>query len=527
VSLDHDKPNVPGGGNRIFAMARRGARRMRGAPGGRVSTPRLALALIATAQFVLVLDITIVTVALPTIQRELGFQQAELQWLVTSYALAFGGFLLLAGRAADLFGRRRLFVLGILVFGAASLAAGLSLNKLMLVVARAGQGLAGAIVSSAALALLTTTFPEGRDRNRALGMFGAVASAGGASGLLLGGVITTWAGWRWVFLVNVPIAVAAAVMAPLVLRENRDQTARRLDIAGAATITLALLGLIYGLSRGRQAGFDDPLTAASLIGATSLAGVFVLLERRAADPLIPFRLLRLPTLAGTDLASLLVSTLVSATPFFLSLYLQRVLELTPVETGAAFLPMALTIMAASALAARLAEPLGVKPLLLTGLTALIGAALLLSRVSVGGNYLSDVLPGMTLFAIGLAFSYTTATIGGTAGVSDADQGLAGGLLNTSNQVGGAVGLAVLAAVAATASHGAVEPPDAALVAGLRSAFLAALGFAVLGVAAATMLVREHDCKRELARRQADEGAALDATAAACLAALGGRVLHDR
>ena len=491
------------------------------------TTPRLALALIATAQFVLVLDITIVTVALPTIQRELGFRQAELQWLLTAYALTFGGFLLLAGRAADLFGRRRMFVSGVLLFGAASLAAGLAAGKLMLVVARAGQGLAGAVVSPAALALLTTTFPEGRDRNRALGVFGAVASAGGASGLLLGGVITAWAGWRWVFLVNVPITVAAAAAAPLVVREARDARVRRMDVAGAATITLALLRLIYGLGRGGQAGFDDALTMASLLGAAALTGCFVLVERRAADPLVPFRLLRLPTLAGTDVTSFSVSTLVAATPFFLSLYLQRVLELTPVQTGVAFLPMALTIMAGSALAARLAEPFGVKPLLLTGLTALIGASLLLSRVPVGGSYLNDVLPGMTLFAIGLAFSYTTATIGGTAGVPDADQGLAGGLLNTFNQVGGAVGLAVLAAVAAAASQGAARSPDAALVAGLRTAFLAALGFAVLGVAAATTLIREHECRRELARLRADDAGALDATAAGCLAALGGRVLRDR
>ncbi|MDQ3858762.1 MAG: MFS transporter, partial [Actinomycetota bacterium] len=377
--------------------------------------------LIATAQFVLVLDITIVTIALPTIQRELGFEQADLQWLVTGYALTFGGFLLLAGRAADLFGRRRMFVGGILLFGAASLAAGLAVNELVLLVARAGQGLAGAFVSPAALALLTTTFQEGRERNRALGVFGALASAGGATGLLLGGVITEWAGWRWVFLVNVPITVVAAIAAPLVVRESRDEKARRLDVFGAATITLALVGLIYGLTRGEQAGFSDSATLVSLAGALALASAFFLAERRSSDPLVPFRLFRLPTLAGADLASFAVSTLVSATPFFLTLYIQRVLELTPVETGFAFVPMALTIMAMSALAARVAEPIGVKPLLLTGLAALIGATLTLSLVSVSGSYLTDVLPGMTLFAIGLAFSYTTTTIGGTAGVPDADQ----------------------------------------------------------------------------------------------------------
>ena len=485
---------------------------------------RLALALVAAAQFVLVLDITIVTVALPTIQRALGFEQAQLQWLVTAYALTFGSFLLLAGRAADLFGRRRMFIAGVTLFGAASLGAGLAVNELMLVFARAGQGLGAAFVSPAALALLTTVFHEGPERNRALGVFGAVASAGGASGLLLGGVITMWAGWRWVFLVNVPIAATAAIAAPLIVRETRDENLRRLDIPGAATVTVALIALIYGLTRGQEAGFDNALAAASLGGAIGLAAVFVVLERRAADPLVPFRLFRLPTLAGTDLTSFAVSTLVSATPFFLSLYIQRVLELTPIETGFAFLPMALTIMATSALAARLAQPIGVKPLLITGLGSLMGAALLLSRVSVGGSYLSDVLPGMTLFGVGLAFSYTTTTIGGTAGVPDADQGLAGGLLNTFNQVGGAVGLAVLAAVAA--SEGAAESADA-LVDGLRAAFLAALGFAALGVVTATTLIREKECKRELERRQSGDGTALDATVAGCLAALRGQALEQR
>jgi EmrB/QacA subfamily drug resistance transporter len=489
-----------------------------------VKPRRLALALTATAQFVLVLDITIVTIALPTVQRELGFEPAELQWLVTGYALTFGGFLLLAGRAADLFGRRRMFVAGILAFGAASLAAGLAVNELMLVAARAGQGLAGAFVSPAALALLTTTFREGGERNRALGVFGAVASAGGASGLLLGGVITEWAGWRWVFLVNVPIAVAAAIAAPHVVHESRDENARRLDVVGAGTITLALVGLIYGLTRGEQAGFGDIVTLVSLAGALALASAFVLAERRSADPLVPFRLFRLPTLAGADLTSFAVSTLVAATPFFLTLYIQRVLHLSPVETGLAFVPMALTIMAMSALAARLAEPLGVKPLLLTGLAALVGATLLLSRLSVDGSYVRDVLPGMVLFAIGLAFSYTTTTIGGTAGVPDADQGIAGGLLNTFNQVGGAVGLAALATVAAAAGAGTAGESGAGLVDGLRAAFLAALVFALLGVVATLTLIRERDCRRELARRQSDEDARLEATAAGCLTGLGGRVI---
>ncbi len=269
------------------------------------------------------------------------------------------------------------------------------------------------------------------------------------------------------------------------------------------TITLALVGLIYGLTRGEQAGFLDPLSVASLAGAVALAAAFILGERRAADPLVPVRLLRLPTLVGADATSFAVSALVSSTPFFLSLYIQDVLELAPVQTGLAFLPMALTIMAASALAARLAEPIGVKPILLSGLVAMIVAALLLSRLSVGGSYLSDVLPGMMLFAIGLGLSYTTTTIGGTSGVPNVDQGLAGGLLNTFNQIGGAVGLAVLATVASAtgqAGHG-----DVALVEGLRAAFLAELGFAALGLATATTLLREDAQMRMEQRGLHDHG----------------------
>jgi Na+/melibiose symporter-like transporter len=287
---------------------------------------------------------------------------------------------------------------------------------------------------------------------------------------------------------------------------------------------LASAGLVYGLARGDQAGFDDWIAITSLCAAVALGASFSLVERRAASPLIPLHLLRLPTVLGTDLTALAVSALVSATPFFLTLYMQGILGLSPIETGLAFLPMALTILIVSAIAARLTAIIGVKPLLLIGLVALIFATLLLSAVSTGGSYLVDVLPGMTLFAVGLACSYTTATIGGTAGVPDADQGVAGGLLNTFNQVGGAVGLAILAAVATGNGSGAEQ--DEALVEGLRIAFVTALGFAVVGAVTALTLVREHDCKRELARRQGEPGAGRKAASAGCLAGLGGRIISQ-
>jgi EmrB/QacA subfamily drug resistance transporter len=485
---------------------------------------RVVLGLVAAAQFMLVLDLTIVTVAFPTIERELGFAAERLQWLVTAYALTFGGFLLLGGRAGDVWGRRRVFIIGSLGFALASLAAGLAVNEIMLVAARAAEGLAAAFVSPAALSLLTTTFAEGAERNRALGIFGAVASSGAASGLILGGVISQWAGWRWVFLVNVPLAVAGAIVAVLVLEETRGAARRRLDGPGAFAVTAALLALIYGLDRGQTAGFDSASAIAILTGSLLFGLAFVLVEQRAADPLVPFRLLRLRTLAGTDSTSFSVSALVASTLFFLSLYMQQALELTPVRTGLAFLPMALTIMAVSALAARLAEPVGVKQLLFVGLSALIAAAVLLSRAAADGTYTRDVLPGMLLFSVGLGVSYTATTIGGTAGVPDEDQGVAGGLLDTFNQVGGAVGLAILAAIAAT--QGELTGADGAegLVDGMRAAFLAGLGFAVFGIVTAAVLISEADCTRELRRRRAVEGPGLDTAVAGCLARLGGQVL---
>jgi MFS family permease len=330
-------------------------------------------------------------------------------------------------------------------------------------------------------------------------------------------------GWRWIFLVNVPIAVGVALAAPVVLRDVREQVARRLDVAGAVTITMALVALIYGLTVGDQEGFDAAVPVAALSAAVLLAVAFVAAERRAADPLVPIRLLRLPTLLGTDVTSFAASTLVASTPFFLTLYMQRILHLSPVATGLAFLPMALTIMVTSTLVARLTERIGVKRLLLFGLIALAAASLLLSRVSAHGAYATDVLPGMLAFAVGLAATYTTTTIGGTAGVRDDDQGIAGGLLNTFNQVGGALGLAVLAALA-TAGGTVVQPADEALVAGLHAAFLAALGFVAVGVLSAVGLVRASDCERELARRRRQGSGGLDATTAGCLAGLGEQVI---
>jgi MFS family permease len=466
---------------------------------GRNTHRAAALAVVCAAQFVLLLDLTVVNVALPTVQSDLAIGPMELQWLITAYALTYGGFLLLAGRAADVFGRRRVFVGGMVVFGAASLAAGLAPGAGLLVAARAAQGLGGAAASAGALALVTTTFREGRERNRALGIFANVASAGGVSGLILGGVLTGWAGWRSVFLVNVPIAIAAAAVAPFVLSEARRTPARRrLDVVGALTSTLALLALVYGLARAGQAGFDDVLSVSALTGGVVLGAAFVLAERRAPDPLIPGRLLRLPTVLGTDMTALAVSPLIGATPFFLTLYMQRVLNLSPAITALAFLPMTLTITLTTTLATRRAEDVGLRRLLLLGVASLALGAVLLSRVSTAGSYPADVLPGMLLFAIGLAASYTGAGIGGTTGVADGDQGVAGGLLSTAKQVGSAVGLTVLAVVATGGA--AASQTDGAVVGGLMTAFVTALCFPALAVLAATTLLSGRSTARP-GRRQ--------------------------
>lgn len=474
--------------------------------GNRTRRRGWALGVIGSAQFVLLLDLTIVNVALPTVQDELGLQAGALQWLVTAYALTFGGFLLLAGRAADVFGRLRLFVAGILLFGVASLAAGLAVDPWTLVAARAAQGLGGAAVSPAALALLTTTFEEGKERNRALGIFAVIGSAGGASGLLLGGVLTQWAGWRWIFLVNVPVAVAAALLGPVLLRDSRDKVSRHLDVAGAVTSTSALLALVFGLTRAGESGFDDEIALATLALAVGFGSAFVMAERRTLDPLVPFRLLRLRGLLGNDLTSLAASTVIAATPFLLTLYMQRALGLTPLMTGLAFLPMTLTIMVTTMLVTRSAERIGIRRLLLLGVGALFVAALVLSRIPPDGRYPTDVLPGMLLFAVGLAATYTASAIGGTTAVPDVDQGVAGGLLNASKQVGGAVGLAVLAVVASGGGGDVVVQSDKALVAGLSNAFIAAIGFAALAVVLAAWLVPERGGERGSAPSTRDERA---------------------
>jgi EmrB/QacA subfamily drug resistance transporter len=460
-----------------------------------------ALLLICGGQFMLVLDVSIVNVALPTIQRHLHMTQANLQWIVTGYTLTFGGFLLLGGRAADIFGRRRMFMAGLALFASASLIGGLAQSGTMLIIMRGIQGLGGAIVSPAALSLLTTTFHEGPERNRAIGIWGAVAASGGAVGVLLGGILTEAITWRWVFLVNVPVAAFVITAAPRILMEGRGESQHHPDYRGGVAVTAALIALVYGLSEGGQHSFTSSRAWVPLLAAAVLMAVFVAIELRVNDPLLPFRIFRSSTVAGADLGMLAVGASAFGMVFFLTLYMQQILRMSPIQTGLAWLPMTVCIAISAQIATRNVGRVGVKPFFAGGLLCAAGGMALFTGVSVHGSYGANALPGLILVAIGMGLAFTTATVAATAGISDAEQGLASGLVVTSQQVGASIGLAVLTAIAASATRHYAGPPPQALVHGFKVAFAVGIGFGVAGAAAVIALVRDDACVAELRRRK--------------------------
>jgi EmrB/QacA subfamily drug resistance transporter len=451
----------------------------------------LALALLASAQFVVVLDAAIVNVALPSIGRALHFTQDNLPWVVNAYVLTFGGFLLLGGRMADLLGRRRLFMIGLVLFALASLAGGLAQSEGVLIAARAVQGLGAALVSPAALSILTTTFTEGAERNKALGVWGAVAGSGGAAGVLLGGMLTEWAGWQWVLWVNVPIGVAAAALAPSLIAESRSGAAtRHFDALGALSVTAGLTSLVYALVDANSAGWGSAQTLGLLAIAGVLLGVFAAIELRSKQPLVPFGIFRSRTLTGANVSGLLIGMSLFSMFFFVSLYMQQVLGYDALDAGLAYLPLALTIIISAGVASQLATRMGFKPVLVAGMLLIAGGLVWFAQVSVNGDFVSDVLGPSLLAAAGLGFAFVPVTIAAVTGVSDSDSGLASGLINTSQQVGGALGLAILAAVAN--SEGSLAPE--ALTDGFRHAFLVGAGFALLGAVLATVLIRGADSR---------------------------------
>jgi EmrB/QacA subfamily drug resistance transporter len=467
----------------------------------------LALALIVAAQFMVVVDMSIVNVALATIKNDLHFSQASLQWVVTAYAIVFGGFLLLGGRLADLLGRRRVFISGIALFTLGSVLSGLAWSAGSLVVFRGLQGLGGALFAPAGLSLLMTIFRDGRERNVALGIWGAASGAGGAVGVLLGGVLTSYLSWPWIFYVNLPVGLALVALIPRFLAESRGMLAERhFDVAGAISITSALMVLVFALTRATQQGWGSASTIALLAVFAALAAAFVAIERRAASPLIPFEVFRGTTLATGTLITAIVASIGFSQFFLLTLYLQQVLHYSAARTGLAFVAIALTVAVTSNIAQRLVTNLGPRRVLAAGLLLAALAEGLLVRLPVHGHYLTDLLPSFVLIGAAIGTSFVAVTIAALAGVPTRDAGIASGLVNTARQVGGAVGLAGVTTIATiySAHRSATESVAVGATHGFRVAFVTLAVLSVVGAAlTATMRVRHSETAvAELAAREA-------------------------
>jgi EmrB/QacA subfamily drug resistance transporter len=456
----------------------------------------LALAVIVAAQFMVVLDIAIVNVALPSIKNDLGFSEQSLQWVITAYTILFGGVLLLGGRMADLLGRRRLFMAGLLLFTVSSLLDGLAWSSGSLVAFRALQGLGAALLSPAALSILTTTFREGRERNLALGIWGAASGSGGAAGVLLGGALTSAFSWPWIFYVNVPVGAIVLALSPLLLRESRAELEHRsFDVAGAASVTGGLMLLVYGLTRAAEHGWTSAGTIALLVGSGALIVAFVAIELRSRAPLLPLRIFRLRTLAGSNVTGLLLAGAVFSQFFLLTLYMQQVLHYSAIKTGVAYVGLTLAIIAFSAVAQALATRIGIRPLLPIGMALAAAGLVLYARLPVHGHYFSDLFPAFMIGGIGLALVFVPMSIGALTGVQPSEAGVASGLINTSQQIGGAIGVAVASTVAITytkhfvnAHPGASAGGGAALTHGFQVAFYVLAGIAIVGAVLAAILV---------------------------------------
>jgi EmrB/QacA subfamily drug resistance transporter len=466
----------------------------------------VALALLSVAQFMVVLDASITNVALPTIGTALNFSQQDLSWIVNAYVLTFGGFLLLGGRLADLLGRRRVFMAGLLLFAIASLTGGFAQTESWLIASRAVQGLGAAVVSPAALSIVTTIFRDGAERNRALGIWGAVVGSGGAAGVLLGGVLTEYVGWQWVLWVNVPIGIVAAALAPgLILESRAESRTRSFDVVGAVTVTGGLSLLVYAVVNANQAGWRSAQTVGLLAAAAVLVAGFVVVERRSRAPLVPFAIFRNRTLTGANVVGLLTGASLFAMFFFLTLYMQQVLGYSAIRTGLSYLPLAVGIIVSAGVASQLVTRLGYRPTLAAGMAMVGGALLWFGHVSVGGGYASVLLGPLLLAGVGLGFAFVPQTIAAMSGVADRDAGLASGLINSSQQIGAALGVSVLATVATSrtddvlrsAGGGAAALSDA-LTQGFQSAFVGGAAIAIAGVVATAVLIRSRDSQAHVA-----------------------------
>jgi EmrB/QacA subfamily drug resistance transporter len=455
-----------------------------------------ALALIVTAQFMVILDVAIVNVALPSIKTDLGFSQTNLQWVISAYAILFGGTLLLGGRLADLLGRRRLFIGGLAVFTASSLLCGLAWSEASLIAFRAVQGLGGAMLAPAALSLLMTTFAEGRERNLALGIYGAASGSGAAAGVLLGGILTSYLSWSWVFFINVPVGVAAMALAPLLLEESRADRARRhFDLPGAASITAGLMLVVYATTRAASDGWVAATTLSLFAAAAALVLAFVAIELRSRSPLLPLRMFRLRTLTAANAAMAIIGAVVFSEFFLLTLYLQDVLRYSAVESGVAFAAFALAVVVSSNVAQAVVGRIGVRPTLTAGLLTSAASVAWLTRLPVDGHYFWDLFPGFVVGGVGMGLSFVPVTIASLTGVERSDAGVASGLINTSRQIGGAIGIAAVSAVAATSTshyvtaHGVGFSSASALDHGFQTGLYVLTGLLVVAAIITVTLIR--------------------------------------
>ena len=471
------------------------------------SPPRrrgLALAVIVAAQFMVVLDIAIVNVALPAIKGDLHFAEGNLQWVISAYAITFGGFLLLAGRAADLLGRRRVFMVGVAVFTTASLLCGLANSEGVLIASRAVQGLGAAIVSPAALSIVTTLFAEGAERNKALGIWGAVGGSGAAVGVLMGGILTKYLGWEWIFFVNVPVGIAVLALTLSLVNESRIEVARRrYDLGGALSVTSGLALLVYTISKAPDVGWGSARTIVLLILAAALLILFVVIEMRVEQPLMPLRIFNVRTVAGANIVGLILGAIVFANFFLLTLYVQQVLGYSALKAGLTFLTTAGTAVISAGVAQALVTRVGVKPILAIGLVLMSVGMLWYTQISVGGSYLSDLLVGYLAVGVGIAFSFVPVTIAALAGVADHEAGLGSGLINTSQQIGGAIGVAIASTIATSHFTTLVQEgtsPPAALTSGFQWAFWFLVVLGIVSVIATFVFVND----REIATSAATE-----------------------
>ena len=456
-----------------------------------------ALALIVTAQFMVILDVAIVNVALPSIKSDLHFSETNLQWVISAYAILFGGTLLLGGRLADLLGRRKLFVAGLAVFAVSSLLCGLAWSEGSLITFRAIQGLGGAMLAPAALSLLMTIFSEGRERNVALGIYGAASGSGAAAGVLLGGVLTSYLSWSWIFFINVPVGIAAIALTPVLLQESdAGLPHRHFDFPGAASITAGLMLLVYTTTRATTHGWGSPTTLGLLGGAVALVLAFVAIELRSPSPLLPLRIFRLRTLTGANVAMAIVGAVAFSEFFLLTLYLQDVLHYSAVQSGAAFAAFALSVVVMSNVAQAVVGRFGVRPTLTAGLLASAVSVAMLTKLPVHGHYFWDLFPWFVLGGAGMGLSFVPVTIASLTGVERSEAGVASGLINTSRQIGGAIGIAAISAVAATSTsnyvqtHAAVTASSGvALDHGFQTGLYVLTALLILGALITVALVR--------------------------------------